>query len=131
MTDALSVAVSGLAAASTRISGVASNLANADDTSALAPKPDQPPAYQPVDTVQTTTPTGGTVATYRPVTPASVPAYEPDSPLANDQGLVNKPNVDTAGQLVDLITAKAAYEANLKTVQVSENLDRSLLKILA
>jgi len=131
MTDAISAAVSGLAAASKRIAGVADNLANAGDTSALVPQPGQPPAYQPVDTVQTTTPSGGTVATYRPVTPASVPSYHPDSPLANDQGLVNTPNVDTAAQLVDLISAKEAYAANLKTVQVSQSLDQSLLKVFA
>jgi flagellar basal-body rod protein FlgC len=130
MTDAISTALSGLLAAQKRIAGVASNIANAGDISPVVPQPGRAQAYQPVTTVQTTTAIGGTVATYQPVTPASQLAFVPDSPEADSNGLVNVPNVDIAGQAFDLITAKEAYKANLKTVQTAEAMSDSLLKIV-
>ena len=65
------------------------------------------------------------------MTPASLPSVQPESPLADADGLVATPNVDLTGQAVDLITARAAYLANLKTLKVAESLEDSLLKILA
>jgi flagellar basal-body rod protein FlgC len=131
MTIAISSALSGLAAATQRITGVASNVANAGDTSRLVPEPGDPPAFQPVETVQSALVGGGTVASFRPASPASVASYDPNSPFADANGLVATPNVDLTGQAVDLISASEAYKANLKVLQIAESLEDSLLKILA
>ncbi len=38
--------------------------------------------------------------------------YDPGSPLANAQGYVAMSNVDVTGQMVDLLAASRAYQAN-------------------
>jgi flagellar basal-body rod protein FlgC len=131
MSAAISNALSGLAAAAQRLAGVARNVANAGDTSRLAAQPGDPPAFQPTTTVQSALASGGTVASARPVTPAALPSFQPRSPLAGEDGLVATPNVDLTGQAIDLIAAREAYLANLKTLKVAEGLEDSLLKILA
>jgi flagellar basal-body rod protein FlgC len=131
MMDAISSAVSGLIAAGRRLSGSASNLANSGDTARLTPAPGDAPAFQPVVTVESAVAGGGTVATYQPVSPASHPAYQPDSPFADAEGLVAAPNVDATRETVAMITARQAYEANLKTVATAQRMQDSLLKVLA
>ncbi|MGH7001165.1 MAG: flagellar basal body rod protein FlgC [Stellaceae bacterium] len=125
----LNTALSGLTAANQRLAAAASNIANAQDTGPLAPQPGQTPPYQPSDTVQSTRPGGGTVATYRPVTPASQAIYDPNSPFADGNGLVAAPNVDTAQQLVQAIIAKEAYAANAKVVEAAQSQQRATLDL--
>jgi len=127
----LNNAVSGLNAASQRLQAAASNIANAKDTAPLAPQPGQPQPYQPVETVQSTRPGGGTVATYRPVTPASQAVYDPSSPFADANGLVAQPNVDIAQELVQTIIAKEAYEANAKVVEAAQKQQQATLDLFA
>ncbi|PZM97416.1 MAG: flagellar basal-body rod protein FlgC [Actinobacteria bacterium] len=42
--------------------------------------------------------------------------YEPDHPLADEQGYVQYPNIDLAGQMTQLIMAQRGYQANLAVV---------------
>lgn len=42
--------------------------------------------------------------------------YDPNSPLADENGLVKRPVVDLGQQMTDLILASRAYEANLSVV---------------
>ena len=127
----LNNALSGLTAASQRLAAAASNIANAQDTAPLSPQPGQPTAYQPIETVQSTRPGGGTVATYRPITPASQSIYDPNSPFADANGLVAQANVDTAQELVQTIIAKEAYAANAQVVKTADQLQKSTLNIFA
>lgn len=129
MGDALAIAVSGLNAASQRMDAAAGNIANAQDTASLTPQPGQPKPYQPVDVVQTASPTGGTIASYHPVTPASNAIFEPNSPFADSNGLVAAPNVDLAQQLVDTIVARISYDANAKVMQAAAHQQGYLLNI--
>jgi flagellar basal-body rod protein FlgC len=61
--------------------------------------------------------------------------YEPDHPLAIQsgkwQGYVAYPNVDMTTQMVDALEATRAYEANLGVMEMSKNLNRETLTILA
>jgi flagellar basal-body rod protein FlgC len=43
--------------------------------------------------------------------------YNPGHPDADNQGFVTMPNVQIATEMVNLITANRAYEANLKVLQ--------------
>lgn len=43
--------------------------------------------------------------------------YQPDHPFADEQGLVRLPNVDLGDQMVQLIVAQRAYQANLATFE--------------
>ena len=56
-------------------------------------------------------------------------AYEPNNPNADESGYVEYPNVSTEREMVDLITAKTAYEANIKAIQVFKAMFNSALEI--
>ena len=41
-----------------------------------------------------------------------VPVYDPDNPLADDEGYIYKSNVDNTKEQIDLLAAQRSYEAN-------------------
>ena len=43
--------------------------------------------------------------------------YEPDHPLANEEGYVRYPDIDMGDQMVALMMAQRGYQANLAVVQ--------------
>lgn len=53
--------------------------------------------------------------------------YEPNHPDANDDGYVEKPNVDPLRETVDLMSATRSYEANVTVLNASKGM---LLKAL-
>lgn len=42
--------------------------------------------------------------------------YEPDSPLADTEGYVRRPDIDLGSQMAQMIMAQRAYQANLSVV---------------
>lgn len=130
MSDAFSIALSGLHAASTRVATSASNIANAQTVGAREGT-EGPEAYTPVDVVQLSVgaETGDLHGT-RPVVverdPATTPVYQPDSPFADAQGLVEAPNVEYSTEIVNAQTAALTYKANLAVVKVANEMEREL-----
>lgn len=55
--------------------------------------------------------------------------YEPGHPDADEQGYVYYPNVSADKEMVDMITAKTAYEANVKAIQVFKGMFNAALEI--
>jgi flagellar basal-body rod protein FlgC len=55
--------------------------------------------------------------------------YNPQHPDAGPDGLVTMPNVNLAYEMVDLITASRAYEANLSVVKNARNMAMKTLEI--
>jgi flagellar basal-body rod protein FlgC len=43
--------------------------------------------------------------------------YEPDHPLANEDGMVRYPDIDMGDQMVSLMMAQRGYQANLAVVE--------------
>jgi flagellar basal-body rod protein FlgC len=146
----LSVATSGLSAASLRVSVAASNIANVLTTGPLpatggsgtsggagnsSNKSNFPAAFVPlrvnqVDQTSGASP-GGTVATVSAVSPSFVAQSDPTAPFANQDGLVAAPNVDLANEFVQLLIAKESFAANAKVIQAFNNTTKSLLDITA
>ena len=56
--------------------------------------------------------------------------YDPSHPDANAQGYVRMPNVDTVTEMLDLIDAQRAYEANVTAMQASKQMFAKTLEIL-
>lgn len=131
MGDPISIAVSGLNAASLRLDAAASNIANSQDTAPLTPQPGDPQPYQPIEVTQTATPGGGTQAADQPVTPPSSAIFDPGSPFADSNGNVASPNVDLAQQLVNLDIASISYDANLKVIRTAQQMQGYLLNIFS
>lgn len=56
--------------------------------------------------------------------------YDPGHIAANADGFVEMPNVDIPMELVDLVTATRAYEANLKSMQTFKTMVEESLSLL-
>lgn len=144
MSSVLSIATSGMQAASTRLDVAASNIANSQTTGPLptttttasgASASAFPSAYAPlavnqVDTSNGSGP-GGTLATVVPVSPSYVASPDPSSPFADQNGLVAAPNVDPVAMLVQTAIAKYTFSANAKVASAADQMTKSLLDILS
>jgi flagellar basal-body rod protein FlgC len=138
MNSAMTIAVSGMLAASTSLTASASNLANLQsDGPVPATDPQQPVApasgrvYQPVQVTDSAQPGGGVSATVSPSLPAYTLAYDPGAPFANMQGMVAAPNVDPAREIMNQITASLAYKANIATFKTAQEMEKTLFDALA
>ena len=56
--------------------------------------------------------------------------YDPGHPDADQQGYVEMPNVDSVSEMVDLISASRAYEANVTAMQAAKTLFAKTLELL-
>jgi flagellar basal-body rod protein FlgC len=54
----------------------------------------------------------------------------PGHPHAGPDGMVRMPNVDPMVEMVDMMAASRAYEANLTAVEVAKAMNQSALRIL-
>lgn len=124
-------ALSGLLAATKRVSAAAQNTANASNVSRLEPKEGEPPAFAPLMVNQSAQVTGGVKADFRTVDPATLTVAGGGSHLADANGLVGVPNVDLMQQRVDTLVAQRSFEANLKSIQAAQDMQAQLLKIKA
>jgi len=55
--------------------------------------------------------------------------YDPQHPDANEQGMVQMPNVESSREMVDLIISSRAYEANLQVARTSRQMAKQALTI--
>ena len=56
--------------------------------------------------------------------------YQPGHPDADESGFVRYPNVEVATEMVDLITASRAYEANLQALRAFRDLTEDTFSML-
>jgi flagellar basal-body rod protein FlgC len=129
MINPLSTSLSGLMAASKKAATAASNIANADVVGSTNPS-DPNQAYSAKTTQDTSVAGGGVNTVVLNRTPAFVPSYEPDSPFADSQGLVNSPNVNLDEELITSKTAENSYKANLMAMKTSIEMQDTLQKAL-
>jgi flagellar basal-body rod protein FlgC len=57
-------------------------------------------------------------------------AYEPNHPLADDEGYIRKPNVNTLIEMSDMREAERSYEANLSVIESSKSLIQRTIDLL-
>jgi flagellar basal-body rod protein FlgC len=136
MSNILSIAISGMQAATTRLQVSANNVANVLSAGVL---PDQqgnypdgaqrPYAPQRVD--QADLLGGGTRAIVSGLWPSYVPTYEPGSPYANAEGQVAYPNVDLTEETIQELVARYTLAANARVVTSYDQMVKSLLDIKA
>lgn len=55
--------------------------------------------------------------------------YDPGHPDANNEGYVAYPNIDVIKEMVDMITASRAYEANIMAMNSAKNISMKALTI--
>jgi flagellar basal-body rod protein FlgC len=126
MINAIGIALSGMDAAVKKLNASASNIANMQTAGSLN---GTPAPYTPVTAVSTSTGQGVRTDIIPKSDPFS-PAYYPDSPFANSEGLVGVPNVDLAEEAVNMMLAETAYKANIATIKTADALQDELFRAL-
>jgi flagellar basal-body rod protein FlgC len=135
--SALRISASGLAAERVRVSLASSNLANAESTRGPDGKP-----YQRLDPVLEAVPFGDQLARAAGAEPMSVRVaqvtrdqnpgrrvYDPSHPDADGQGFVTLPNVNPIHEVVNLMSASRAYDANASAVETLKTMAQRALDI--
>ncbi|MEZ5456756.1 MAG: flagellar basal body rod protein FlgC [Lysobacteraceae bacterium] len=126
------IAGSGMAAQSMRLNTVASNLANVGSVTG-----DAASAYKPLEPVfasQVRDPSQPGVAGVQVMRVEEsdvepIKRYEPGNPLADDQGYVYAPNVDPIAQMVNMISASRAYQADVEMINTGKELALATLSV--
>jgi flagellar basal-body rod protein FlgC len=119
MFDALSISGSGMSAQRRRLSVIAENIAHAQDTN----RGDGTP-YRRKEAVFETQLRGeleGLVRVSGVVEDQRTPlekVHIPGHPMADQDGMVAFPNVNPIFEMVDLLAASRAYEANLQVARI-------------
>ncbi len=55
--------------------------------------------------------------------------YDPDNPLANGDGYVEKPDINTVEEMIDMMSASRAYEANVTAFNAVKRMAEKALEI--
>ena len=132
MAGPINIALTGLTAATRQLNASASNIANLQTVGSLQEGGQAP--YTPLTTSQTTV-TGeggqpfGVNSTYAPRNPPFVPAFDPDSPFADENGVIGVPNINLAEEAVNLNLAELTFKANVSVIETAADLDKELLSI--
>ena len=116
-------------AASKKAQVSAGNIANAGTTGALDPA-NGPKPYEAQETVTTSVAGGGVSAASVSRQPGFIPSYEPNSPFADQDGMVGAPNVNIEEDMINLKVAEQAYKANAQTIRVAKDMSEELLKAI-
>lgn len=56
-------------------------------------------------------------------------AYEPDNPLANEEGMVFYPNVNSVAEMTDMMAASRAFETSVEVLGRVRSMQQSLLRM--
>lgn len=137
LSSAVAASASALAAERARIEVAVSNLANAESTRGPDGQPYrrrdvvlQADAVEPFEAaLGRAVSTGVKVAAI--VEDQSEPRrrYEPSHPDADAEGYVALPNVDAADEMVDMMSAARAYQANLSAINIIREMTTKALEL--
>lgn len=119
----------GLDAQRTRLEVIAQNLANIHTTKTADGGPYQ---RQIVNFAEALDATGNSSVRVESVTRDLSPGgarFDPSHPHADEKGLVQMPNVSLSHEMVDMLSASRAYEANLSAAKTSRSLAQKALEI--
>ena len=130
----IDVTAGALNAQKTRLDIVAQNIANAETTRTPEGGPYQSQVVSFESELVRQQAGGITLQTVKVGSISAYPTpgqqvYNPQHPDAGADGMVTMPNVNLAYEMVDLITASRAYEANLSVVKNAKEMAEKALMI--
>ena len=140
--DALNISASGLTAERMRMDVVAENLANVNTTRGadgqpyrrkevvLAERQGEGSFGAALAGAMSGKPGGVEVAAIAEDQTPLKQVYDPGHPDADANGYVQMPNVDSVAEMVDLISAQRAYEANVTAMQAAKQMLSKTLELL-
>ncbi len=123
-TQSVGIAFSGMNAQSKRLKVIAENVANADSISVT---PGGEPYRRKIVTFKDVfdKSVGAQTVTVGKLLTSSAPfgrRYDPSNPVADAQGYIRTPNVNSTTELMDMREAQRGYEANLSVVQAAQSM---------
>jgi flagellar basal-body rod protein FlgC len=137
---ALGVSASGMAAQRVRMDTIGENIANVDSTSTPRGGPYRRKivvlmsadalGFQNFLTASPATEAGVRVSEVRESTDATRRVFQPGHPHASADGYVELPNVNPLTEMLDMLSATRAYEANASAFQASKSMASRLLELL-
>lgn len=141
--SSMEISASGMATEKLRLEAVAMNLANAGATAPPGARP-----YQPLRVVSRPIGGGdfsrhlqgaralpqaqagyGVISNLQTVDTAPHRVRDPQHPDADAEGFVNQANVDPLAEMVTMMSAVRAYEANLKAINAARAMAQAALDI--
>ncbi|MCW8874881.1 MAG: flagellar basal body rod protein FlgC [Gammaproteobacteria bacterium] len=128
------VAGSAMSAQSVRLNTTASNLANADSVSSSLEQTyrSREPVFAAVmkglqgnNAASAGVRVAGIVESNAPLDSR----YEPDNPMANEEGYVFLPNVNVVDQMANMISASRSYQNNVEVLNTSKQLLMATIRL--
>ena len=137
LSAAITASASALTVERARIEVAVSNMANADSTRSVNGQPyrrrDVMLAADPVDSFDAVlgqaSATGVKVAAIVEDQMPYRKRYEPSHPDADAEGFVSLPNVDSSEEMVDMLGAARAYQANLAAIGMIKDMVAKALEL--
>lgn len=130
------VSGSAMTAQTVRLNTIASNLANAESPAATeaatykARRPVFAAIYQNSQLMDKRAMAGARVQVMDVVeTGSAIRRYEPGSPLADSQGYVFYPDINTVEEMADMMSASRNFETNVEVLNSVKSMQQSLLKL--
>lgn len=132
--SARQIAVSGLKAQRTRMNVIANNIANAETT-----RTPQGGAFrrqlamlrgEQLKSGANLGKVGVRVTKVQSDMSTLKSVYDPSHPDANKEGYVNYPNINLAVEVVDMVSAQRAYEANIAVLTSDRRMTQKALEII-
>ena len=126
------IAGSGMSAQTVRLNTTASNISNADTVSSSVDQTYR--ARHPVFATTMHQQMGQTVAgvEVKGVVESSAPLkqqYNPDHPMADENGYVYYPNVNVIEEMANMMSASRSYETNVQIINTSKQLMTQTLQL--
>lgn len=132
MSKAFEIAGTALTANSQRLNAVASNLANAESVSGPDGQVYQARKVVFESYLMEGAKAGSQGVRVREVVTDPSPGkliYQPNHPMANDEGYITMPNVEVVDEMVDMIAASRAYQTNVEIMNTTKTLMQKTLTL--
>ncbi|AZR73883.1 flagellar basal body rod protein FlgC [Anoxybacter fermentans] len=139
--DSFNISASGLTAQRLRMDIISNNIANVNTTRTPegGPYKRQMPVFaerkpkfvlpKASDDIRSRIGQGVKVVGIKKDTSPPKLVYNPEHPDANEDGYVAMPNIDLVSEMVDMIEATRAYEANVTALNSTKNMAMKALEI--
>ncbi len=121
----LDISATGMHVQTIRLNTVASNLANADSISSNADETyrAKKPVFQTILDDAAGEPVGG--VRIKEIVESKAPLkmeYNPNHPMANEEGYIFRPNVNVVEEMADMLSASRTYQTNVEVMNTSKQL---------
>ncbi|MBN2864641.1 MAG: flagellar basal body rod protein FlgC [Thiotrichales bacterium] len=121
----LDISGTAMHAQTVRLNTVASNMANADSISSNKDETyrSKQPVFQTILDQTTLEPKGG--VRVKEIVESQAPLkmeYNPNHPMANEEGYIYRPNVNVVEEMANMMSASRSYETNIEVMNTSKQL---------